>query len=164
VLRVHLQLAVNCCLSGSLSSLEARDLFYLLYSLESPLSRRSAYAPLRRAAAPLFIRKRGSLESPSAEAMCECASPSRRSLTYAPALYTEPLKEKAIRRWNCEGRGWVAQSLTVSVLWMYLGYIRVVYINISRSNEADNAAGASPARVFWIRSDNVLMFFVMCSS
>jgi len=60
------------------------------------------------------------------EAICECASPSRRSLTCAPALYTEPLKDKAIRRWNCEGRGWGAQSLTVSVLWKYLGYILVV--------------------------------------
>ena len=52
----------------------------------------------------------------------------------------------------------------MSVLWVYLGYIQVVYINISRSNEADNAAGAFPARVFWLRSDNVLMFFVIYSS
>jgi hypothetical protein len=109
--------------------LEARDLFYLF--IHSKALCRGGL-PMRRCVGHLrlflfFFRKRESLENPSAaEAICECASPSRRSLTCAPALYTEPLKDKAIRRWNCEGRGWGAQSLTVSVLWKYLGYILVV--------------------------------------
>jgi len=107
-----------------------REIYFIYLFIRKP----SAEAVCQCAAASgtcgfflFFFRKRESLENPSAaEAICECASPSRRSLTCAPALYTEPLKDKAIRRWNCEGRGWGAQSLTVSVLWKYLGYILVV--------------------------------------